>query len=219
MPKVVAKERLAANAVAPPARVADDDRIGVAEHGMPSVPESSMSDERNRLGDKLHLIREARENQWAQQRDQEIIERLRQKYVKKVPCPECGATLDARTAIGLGALACPNQHGAWAEWDTLQQIRKRLENAAASHHESIGEKIFAGIEEMLEDLRRKHKTGIKCPDCGAELEARSAIGLGGMACPNSHGAWLDWATLLEIRRRLDAAAPAHGTSGSGGQSE
>jgi Zn-finger nucleic acid-binding protein len=178
-----------------------------------------MSDEKNRLGDKLHLIREARENQWAQQRDAEIIERLRQKYVKKVPCPECGATLDARTAVGLGGMVCPNQHGAWAEWDTLQQIGKRLEDAAAAHHESIGEKIFAGIEELREELRRKHEAGIKCPDCGAQLEARSAAGLGGMACPNRHGAWLDWPTLQEIRRRIEAGAPSHGTRGTGRRSE
>jgi len=181
-----------------------------------------MSDEKNSFGDRWHLIRTARESQWARQHEAEIIDRLRQKYANKVPCPECGATLDPKTATGLGGMACPKRHGAWAEWDTLEQIGKRLENAAAIHHESLGEKIVEEIEQRLEDWRLKHKKGIKCPDCGAELEASSAIGLfglAGLACPIHDGAWLDSATLQEIRRRLDAAAPAAGSPGSGGQSE
>lgn len=181
-----------------------------------------MSDEKNRLGDRWHLIRKGRESQWARQHEAEIIDRLRQKYANKVPCPECGATLDPRTATGLGGMACPKRHGAWAEWDTLQQIGKRLENAAAVHHESLGEKIFEEIEQRFEDRRLKHKKGIKCPDCGTALETSHAIGLGGLgglACPKVDGAWLDSSTLQEIRRRLEAAALAAGSPRSGGQSE
>jgi Zn-finger nucleic acid-binding protein len=181
-----------------------------------------MSDEKNPLGDRWHLIRKARESQWARRHEAEIIDRLRQKYANKVPCPECGTTLDPRTATGLGGMACPKRHGAWAEWDTLQQIGKRLENAAAIHHENLGEKILEEIEQRLENRRLKHKKGIKCTDCGAELEASSGIGLMGLtalACPNRHGAWLDSATLREIRRRLDAAAPAPGSDSSGGQTD
>ena len=186
------------------------------------VAESSVSDEKNPLGDRWHLIRKARESQWARQHEAEIIERLRQKYANNVPCPECGATLDPRSVTGLGGMACPKRHGAWAEWDTLQQIGRRLENAAAIHHESLGEKIKQEIEQRLEKRRLRHKKGIKCLDCRAELEASSAIGLmglGGLACPNHDGAWLDSATLQEIRRRLEAAALAPGFPGSAGQSE
>ncbi len=64
-----------------------------------------MADEKDRLGDKLHHAERAREDQWARQRDEEIIERLRRKYVKPIHCPQCGKNLDARVAIGVGGMA------------------------------------------------------------------------------------------------------------------
>ena len=177
-----------------------------------------MSDEKDRLGDKLHHAEMARENQWARQRDAEIIERLRRKYVKAINCPQCGDRLDARVAIGVGGMACPSHHGAWADGEALEQLRARLENAAAIHHESLGEKVFVGLGEIVEDLRHRHPKEIDCPDCGARLDARAAItpgaaGLAGMACPNRHGAWVDQDILREIRKRLDTAAGTH----SGGE--
>jgi hypothetical protein len=91
----------------------------------------------------------------------------------------------------------------------------RLENAAAIHHESLGEMLFAGLNAVVEDLRRRHPAEIDCPDCGFKLDATAAIspgaaGLGGMACPNRHGAWIDQQMLAEIRRRLDVAAASRG---------
>ena len=58
--------------------------------------EGNMSNQGDRLGDKLHLAEVARENQWARQRDAEIIDRLRQKYLKPINCPQCGERLGAR---------------------------------------------------------------------------------------------------------------------------
>ncbi len=66
-----------------------------------------MSDEKDRLGDKLHQVDAAREDQWAHQRDEEILEKLRRKYVKAIACPQCGQNLEARVAIGVGET--PNQ--------------------------------------------------------------------------------------------------------------
>ncbi len=170
-----------------------------------------MADEKDRLGDKLHHAERAREDQWARQRDDEIIERLRRKYVKPIHCPQCGRNLDARVAIGVGGMACPLHHGAWGDEEALTQIAARLENAAAIHHESLGEKAFIHVSERVEDLRHKHPKEIDCPDCGARLAAKAAIspggeGLVGMACPRRHGAWIDQNMLDEIRRRLDFAA-------------
>jgi Zn-finger nucleic acid-binding protein len=173
-----------------------------------------MSDEKDRLGDKLHDAEMARENQWARQRDAEIIERLRRKYVKAINCPQCGDRLDARVAIGVGGMACPSHHGAWADGEALEQLRARMDNAADIYHESLGEKVFVGLGEIVEDLRHRHLREIDCPTCGARLNARAAItpgvaGLAGMACPNRHGAWVDQDMLREIRKRLDTAAGTH----------
>jgi Zn-finger nucleic acid-binding protein len=170
-----------------------------------------MADEKDRLGDKLHHVERAREDQWARQRDDEIIERLRRKYVKPIHCPQCGKNLDARVAIGVGGMACPLHHGAWCDEEALMQIAARLRNAAAIHHESLGEKAFIQASELVEGLRHKHPKEIDCPDCGTRLDAEAAIspgaaGLAGMACPNRDGAWIDQNMLAEIRKRLDVAA-------------
>jgi|GEM_PF-411319 len=173
-----------------------------------------MGDEKDRLGDTLHNVEMGRENQWARQHDAEIIERLRLKYAKGVKCPHCGSRLDARVAIGVGGLACPTHHGAWADKEALEQIRVRLENAAALHHGSPDEKAFGKIPEIVGELRHEFRKEIDCPDCGARLAARAAIspgavGLAGMACPKNHGAWLDENMVREIRKRLDTAVGTH----------
>ena len=167
-----------------------------------------MSDEKDRLGDKLHQAESARESQWAHQRDEEILEKLRRKYAEAVPCPQCGQKLEARVAIGVGGMACPNQHGAWADRETLSQLETRLKNAAAIRHTSVGEQVFGDI---VDELKHKHPKEIDCPDCGSRLTARAAVspgstGLAGMSCPKDHGAWIDQDMLAEIRNRLDSAA-------------
>jgi len=166
-----------------------------------------VSDEKDRLGDILHRREKAMEDSWAHQQDEEIIAKLREKYTKPIKCPICGEQLDARASIGLGGMACRLNHGAWLPAATLEALRVRLANAeAAAHHARIGGKVFEAVTEIVEDLR--HPKEIDCPDCGARLKARAAtapgeVGLGGMACPNHHGAWLDHSTLEKIRGRLD----------------
>src|SRR5215472_921547 len=168
-----------------------------------------MADQKDRLGDFLQKSEHAREDQWARQRDAEIIERLRRRYARPIHCPQCGKNLDARVAIGIGGMACPGDHGAWCDDEALNQITARLKNAAAIHHGSFGEKISSGLAEVVEKVR--HPKEIDCPDCGVRLKAEAGLtagaeGLAGMACPNRHGAWLDEDMLAEIRRRLDIAA-------------
>ena len=51
---------------------------------------------------------------------------------------------DVGREIGVGGMACPRHHGAWADREALQQLRARLENAAAIHHESPGAEYFTG---------------------------------------------------------------------------
>jgi Zn-finger nucleic acid-binding protein len=172
-----------------------------------------MSDEKDRLGDKLHHVESARENQWARQRDEEILEKLRLKYAKEIKCPQCGHRLDARVAIGVGGMACPSHHGAWVDAEALDQFRARLANAASIHQDSLGERLFVSIGEIVEDMRHRHPKEIDCPDCGTRLRAKAPTtpgegGLGEMACPKGHGAWIDQDMLREIRKRLDAAAGA-----------
>ena len=167
-----------------------------------------MSDQKDRLGQVLHDRGKVMEDRWAHERDEEIIAKLRERYAKPVHCPICGETLDARASIGVGGMACPLQHGAWLTWPTLEALRARLANAAAAHHEAMGEKLFDAVEKVVESVLKMHPKDIDCPDCNAKLEPRAAvaygsIGLGGMACPNQHGAWIDRVTIEKIRGRLE----------------
>ena len=164
-----------------------------------------MADEGDRLGRMLQQAEKAREDQWARQRDEEILQRLREKYVKHINCPVCGEQLDPRAALGLGGMACPRRDGAWLDPDTLEKLRMRLRNAAAIHHEGLGEKVFTAVGEVIEGLRRAHPQGLNCPQCATRLDPKAEGGLGGMACPNRHGVWLDRNTLEQIRSRLDEA--------------
>ncbi len=164
-----------------------------------------MADEADRLGRMLRQAEKAREDQWARQRDEEILRRLREKYAKQINCPICGTQLDPRAALGMGGMACPRREGAWLDRETLEKLRARLRNAAAIHHEGLGEKVFAAVGDIIKALREKHPEGLNCPECSTPLDPRTAVGLGGMACPKLHGVWLDRDTLEQIRNRLNEA--------------
>jgi Zn-finger nucleic acid-binding protein len=165
-----------------------------------------VADETDRLGRMLQRAEKAREDQWARQRDEEILKRLREKYAKHINCPVCATQLNPRTAIGLGGMACPKRHGAWLDADCLETVRTRMRNAAAIHHEGLGQKVFQAVDEIVKGLHERHSKGLACPECGARLDPKAETGLGGMLCPNLHGVWLDRETIVQVGHRLDEAA-------------
>jgi uncharacterized protein with PIN domain len=102
-----------------------------------------MSGEKDKLGEKLHDVEAARENEWARKRDQELLEKLReaahdneaarrrdQASIEKLHnqpaalaiCPECQEELVPNTDEGVGGMICPQRHGAWFGWDTVARI-------------------------------------------------------------------------------------------------
>jgi DNA repair exonuclease SbcCD ATPase subunit len=82
-------------------------------------------DSRDRFGDKIHTLQKAREDQWARQQDEELIEQMRHRHAG-MKCPECGEPLDPEAEIGLGAMVCLKHHGIWLDWDMLQKVRHLL---------------------------------------------------------------------------------------------
>ncbi|MGA2412569.1 MAG: hypothetical protein ABSG46_19565 [Candidatus Binataceae bacterium] len=84
-----------------------------------------MSDGKDRFGDKLHDVEKAREEQWARQHDQELIEKMRHRH-EGMKCPECGEQLDPEATLGQGAMVCLKRHGAWLDWDSLEKVRHHL---------------------------------------------------------------------------------------------
>lgn len=81
-----------------------------------------MSDERDRFGDKLHDVEKAREDQWAREQDQRLLEKLRQRQAAVVHCPECNQQLVPRAVRGIALLACPREHGAWLDAESLRHL-------------------------------------------------------------------------------------------------
>ena len=84
-----------------------------------------MDDEKDRLGDKLHELEKAREDQWAHAEDQRLMDKLRQRHTADLHCPHCSSKLAAHAANGVAALACPKGHGGWVDHETLQHLRRR----------------------------------------------------------------------------------------------
>lgn len=172
-----------------------------------------MSDNKDRLGNLLHQKGQAIVNKWGRDQDEAAIAKLRERYSKPIGCPKCGKRLEPTVALGLGGMACSLRHGAWLPSNTLDTLRERLEKAAATEHPHLGEMVYEGIENIVDGLRHAHDKDIHCPDCANKLEARAAkgrgaAGLGGMACPIGHGAWLDRETLDKARGRLERTLAA-----------
>lgn len=100
-----------------------------------------MIDEKDRLGDKLRDLEMAREDQWAAQRDRELLENLRRKEealrkaadqlakaaedvlgTPKPSCPRCQQPLNQQAHKGLNLLTCPAGHGAWLDSAELERL-------------------------------------------------------------------------------------------------
>jgi hypothetical protein len=82
-----------------------------------------MADEKDRLGGKLHDVEAARENQWARQRDEELLEKMRERLHHHA-CPHCKQFLVAKTENGVHLHACPDGHGAWLDEPILKTVLK-----------------------------------------------------------------------------------------------
>jgi len=83
-----------------------------------------VSDEKDRLGEKLHDVEAAREDQWAKKRDTELLQKMREKLAASAVCPKCKRALVARAENGIGMLACPGGDGAWLDGPTLRTVLK-----------------------------------------------------------------------------------------------
>lgn len=95
----------------------------------------SGSDEKDRFGDKLREVERAREDQFFKQRDQELIEKLREKKEETVEtearkaahgrCPKCGAQLQRRELHGVEVDECPGCGGIWLDQGELEELARR----------------------------------------------------------------------------------------------
>ncbi len=85
-----------------------------------------MSDEKDRLGDKLRDVEAAREDQWAAKQDAELMRRIREKLEKSMQCPDCKRNLVHHRLGEALLLACPDGDGAWIEGPELEKLAKSI---------------------------------------------------------------------------------------------
>ncbi len=85
-----------------------------------------MADEKDRLGDKLHDVEAAREDQWARQRDAELLEEIRKKQQSAMHCPRCGKALVEKKQGAVNFLACPADDGAWLDAAALKAVLSQV---------------------------------------------------------------------------------------------
>ncbi|MGD0075147.1 MAG: zf-TFIIB domain-containing protein [Candidatus Binataceae bacterium] len=89
-------------------------------------------EDKDRLGNKLRELEKAREDQYAAERDRELLEKLRQKKTELrhaaseatvtmgVMCPRCHRGLRPEQHRGVTVMMCPEDHGAWFDQEALK---------------------------------------------------------------------------------------------------
>jgi hypothetical protein len=83
-----------------------------------------MDDQKDRLGDKIHDLEKAREDQWAREQDRVLLEKIRaRQQTPALYCPSCGTQLVSQADSKSPVMACPNGHGAWVEGDAFKDLR------------------------------------------------------------------------------------------------
>jgi hypothetical protein len=97
-----------------------------------------VADEKDRFGNKIKDLEKAREDQWATQRDRELLENLRRKQAELKTamsaatetmgalCPHCHQQLLKGEKAGVAMLACPLDEGAWVDQAELNKLLQRL---------------------------------------------------------------------------------------------
>jgi rubrerythrin len=92
----------------------------------------SRSDEKDHFGDKLRDAERAREEQFFKQRDQELLEKLRENMGAEAEaaaqvavqgrCQKCGARLTGREQQGIEIDECPSCGGVWLDSGELEKL-------------------------------------------------------------------------------------------------
>lgn len=94
-----------------------------------------MSDEKDRFGDKMREVEKAREDLFFQQRDKELVEKMRREKAAEEEvavrasargrCPKCGHSLEQRVLHEIGVDECPECGGMWLDEGELETLAKR----------------------------------------------------------------------------------------------
>ncbi len=80
----------------------------------------------------------------------------------------------------------------WAHKRDQELLEKMRE--AQRENQAAGKRIAESIAE----LKSQGGAAAICPHCQQDLQPNPDTRVGGMICPQKHGAWLDWDSVLQI---------------------
>ncbi len=89
-----------------------------------------MSDNKDRLGDKLREKERAEEDRYFAEKDKENLEKLKSSETPAGPlglCPRCGVGLHTQDHFGVATDVCDQCGGVWLDRGELEQIEERDE--------------------------------------------------------------------------------------------
>ncbi len=102
-----------------------------------------MTDQKDRLGDKLRDVERAREDQHFAEQDRKLIEKMRQSHgttpdqaereAAMMRCPKCGARLRSGQINEVSIDECPEGHGIWLDKGELERIAHRESEGFVAH--------------------------------------------------------------------------------------
>jgi hypothetical protein len=75
--------------------------------------------------------------------------------------------------------------------DKLRDIRAARES----------EWVLDREQALLKKLHDRTPHIVGCPECKQELLLNTDVIVGGLVCPQRHGAWFDWDTLVKVMDR------------------
>jgi hypothetical protein len=89
-----------------------------------------MSDEKDRLGNKLREKQRAEEDRYFAEKDREKLAKLRGESKETAPaqlglCPRCGLELKQRDLHGVSIDECSHCHGIWLDKGELESVVER----------------------------------------------------------------------------------------------
>ncbi len=114
-------------------------------------------DEKNHLGDKLHLKERAEEDQYFAERDREALTKLKHaqeaehedliRGLARGRCPQCGQRLQQRAMHGEMVDECPTCHGMWL-------TKAQLETVSHPSREAWIRKFLEGLTRLVQPPHR-----------------------------------------------------------------
>lgn len=81
-----------------------------------------MDDQKDRFGDKIRDLEKVREDKWAREQDEALLQKMRARQGAALHCPKCSAQLVAQTIGELSIMACANGDGGWLDGPALERL-------------------------------------------------------------------------------------------------